>query len=273
MLCSNPIVDTIILSYSALVKIHSHLTFIPKSIKKLKLLSLQNPQLLVSILSKKNNLEVLDLTHVQLKENIYFLVDAIKNCENLKVLKLGGNLIGEYGAVDIANIIKRTTTIEELDLWGNEITSKGFSKICNALLVNKSISTINLDSNCIDDAYIGLLAQCISFSTTLKSISLNNNSITNLGAAMLSKSLKPSCSLVSLALNTNSIGNQGASKLIKHACLSNIALKIDLRYNRKIKEKGATKILKHLKSPTSIECLIDNGIIHSSMVKLIEKIH
>ena len=215
------------LSYSALELFIKVVKVLPPSIKSFKLMTLVNPQMLSDFLSIPNSLEVIDLTRVLLKENIYFIVEPLIKISTLRVLKLGGNLIGEFGAMDIANIIRKSPYLNEIEIWGNELSSNGLIKICEALMQNKNISKINIDSNNIGDDAIFSLCKCIN-QMVLKHVSLNSNCITSKGAIIIAHGLSKCNNLDSLCLNTNKISNHGAAYLIKLISRAKLSLYIDL---------------------------------------------
>ena len=71
--------------------------------------------------------------------------------QDLKVLDLTDNRLGNRGAIEICNLIKETKTIQTLILQKNRIGPSGLSHICSAMTYNQSIKVLDIRDNMIQD--------------------------------------------------------------------------------------------------------------------------
>ena len=94
-----------------------------------------------SKLSKETN--QLTLKDQKIK-HVGFLNKFLASYNELKILDLSDNKLGNRGAIEITQLIESTTTIEELTLCNNKIGPSGLQHICSALVVNKSIKKLDI---------------------------------------------------------------------------------------------------------------------------------
>jgi Ran GTPase-activating protein (RanGAP) involved in mRNA processing and transport len=76
-----------------------------------------------------------------------FLVNYLKDNQNIEVLDLSNNNIGNTGVKNITKLLEANTAITELNLSDNNIGTKGLNRLCSALAYNKSILFLNISRN------------------------------------------------------------------------------------------------------------------------------
>ncbi|KAL0241023.1 hypothetical protein GEMRC1_006259 [Eukaryota sp. GEM-RC1] len=107
----------------------------------------------LSVLLRNNNsLTSLVLSHCKLSdENFKQIVSALQlNSSRLDKLSLGGNCIGNEGAIALADTLKENLSIKTISLGSNSIGNEGAESISQALLMNTNVTLIKLFSNPID---------------------------------------------------------------------------------------------------------------------------
>ena len=96
--------------------------------------------------------------------------------QELRILDLTDNRLGNRGAIEICSLIEETTTIEVLNLQNNRIGPSGLQHICSALTINISIKHLDIRDNMIQDESLKILLAMLFRNKTLKNIKY---SITN----------------------------------------------------------------------------------------------
>lgn len=90
-------------------------------------------------------------------QSIGFLHKFLQGYQNLKILDLTDNKLGNSGAQEITHLIEETTTVEVLNLSKNGIGPAGLQRICSALTENESIKTLDIRDNAIQDESLKML--------------------------------------------------------------------------------------------------------------------
>ena len=122
------------------------------------------------------------------------------------------SLIGDAGALALAQALYHNSTLKELDLSNNSISDAGAVTLAQALHHNSTLKELCLSNNSISDAGAVALAQALHHNATLKELDLSNNSISDAGAVTLAQALHYNSTLKKLYLSNNSISDAGAVK-------------------------------------------------------------
>jgi Ran GTPase-activating protein (RanGAP) involved in mRNA processing and transport len=101
-----------------------------------------------------------------------------KNDPKLAELSMSWLNMGDYGAENLADVIKVNTVLKTLDLYQNDIGPKGGILLARALRINFSITSLNLSMNNIGDEGAEDFIETLKTSnTSLTSLSLANNHV------------------------------------------------------------------------------------------------
>lgn len=90
-------------------------------------------------------------------QNVGFLQKFLQGYQDLKVLDLTDNRLGNRGAMEITHLIAETRTIEVLNLSNNRIGPSGLQHICSALTVNESINDLDISENMVQDESLKII--------------------------------------------------------------------------------------------------------------------
>jgi hypothetical protein len=74
-------------------------------------------------------------------------VNYLKDNQNIEVLDLSNNNIGNKGVKNITKLLETNEAIRELNLSDNNIGTKGLNHLCSALSYNKSIVRLDIRRN------------------------------------------------------------------------------------------------------------------------------
>lgn len=74
-------------------------------------------------------------------------MNYLKDNQNIQVLDLSNNNIGNKGVRNITKLLKTNEAITELNLSDNNIGTKGLNHLCSALSYNKSVLSLNIKRN------------------------------------------------------------------------------------------------------------------------------
>ena len=162
--------------------------------------------------------------------------------------------IGDKGAKDLAEALKKNTFVTKLNLSNSEIGYKGALYFAELLSANRSLVALNLSNNKIGSAGAIQLGLALQHNATLEDLDLSKNQINSDGAIFLAKGLKNNNHIKDLNLADNEIGNSGVNSL-GLALKTNTALKfLDLN-NNQIEDDGAKSLAETLQFNKIIEYL------------------
>jgi Leucine-rich repeat (LRR) protein len=154
-------------------------------------------------------------------QDIQELVKALATNITLTTLNVGGNQIGDEGAIALS----ANTTLTTLSVEGNQIGDKG----AKAIAANTTLTTLNLESN-----EIGVEgAKALSANTTLTTLKIGENKMGDEEA----KALAANTTLSTLNVENNYIGDEGAKALAANTTLT----ELEIGYNQ-IGAEGATAL-------------------------------
>ena len=157
----------------------------------------------------------LDLSRQNINNDILIKILPLLSTLNITHLNLGGNNIGDEGAIALADELKTNTSIKELELYVNDIGPAGATAIAKALEENKSLTTLNLNRNKIGPTGATSLAKTLETNTSLTHLNLRCNNSGDTGATALAKALEENKSIKKINLIHNQIGSEGAIALAK----------------------------------------------------------
>lgn len=76
-----------------------------------------------------------------------FLINYLKDNQNIEVLDLSNNNIGNKGVTNITKLLEHNTNITEVNLSDNNIGTKGLNHLCSALSCNTSVRYLDIKRN------------------------------------------------------------------------------------------------------------------------------
>ena len=212
-------------------------------------------------------------------EGVFAIVETLKYCSRLRILRLDYNYIGNKGARYIAQLIEKLTNIEVVSLQGNMIGYSGATSLLKAAAKSLNLRVLDLSSNEInlDNKYI-LSAQqfqrirgshypymscsinvdpvCVNSDLSYRPkhglfISLANNRVTDEGVAYVI-SQKILLKVTKINLGDNYISSKGAQTLAKFTMLKTCALERLSLCGNGIEYKGASVLAKAFMASPSL---------------------
>lgn len=149
----------------------------------------------------------------------------------LTSLSIGGNTIGDAGAVLLGECLENGAKLRCLDISHNSVEAAGAKRLARSIQTNRVLTALDMGSNVVGDAGARCLGECLSAGCALVSLNLSLNNICCDGADALASGLAGNFSLTSLDLSLNRIEKRG-SDLLTAALQANttlLGLLIDLR--------------------------------------------
>ncbi|CAF4443711.1 unnamed protein product [Rotaria socialis] len=189
-----------------------------------------------------------------------------------KQLELSDKQIGDKGAQQLADIIRKTTTLTQLDLSKNLISDQGVQYLTDALLNNKvnliltsspfhisrlshqTIITLDLAANNIRAQGVQYVADVCRNNKILTNINLSNNQIGDNGAQHLADVIPYNTTLTTLKLENNQIGDHGAESLANALRHDTTLTTISLAVNN-IEAQGVRHLAQALSNNTTLTVL------------------
>jgi Leucine Rich repeat len=181
-----------------------------------------------------------------------------ENAPTLTELFLSTDIIGDYGAIALAEALKVNKTLKTLYVTYNSIGAAGASALAEALKVNKTLTTLNVDSNSIGQAGASALTEALKVNKTLTMLGVEENSIGDAGASALAEALKVNTTLKTLFVGGNDIGYAGASALAEALKVNKTLITLSLNENS-IGDAGASALAEALKVNTTLKTLFVLG--------------
>ena len=153
---------------------------------------------------------------------------------SLTELTLDNNIIGDAGAVALADACPMLQQLERLDLSSNAIGSTGFD--CLARTLPPTLTACDLSSNGLGDAGVAALGRAIADGrlVQLRCLYLDRNDVGDAGLTSLGRDASAAAGgalprLSELWLSNNHIGDAGASALFESLAAGAFAALGDLR--------------------------------------------
>ena len=112
----------------------------------------------------------IDLTGKKLHA-VAFLAKYLRDNQDVQVLNLSGNDIGNAGAEEIAELLRDPDcNLKELNLANNRIGASGLNSICSALCSNSSVMKLNIKNNKIEHSELKMLLALLYRNQTIMEI-------------------------------------------------------------------------------------------------------
>ena len=193
--------------------------------------------------------------------------DAILITSDLKfmavvtILYIGGNSIGDDGAVAIAEALKVNAVVTTLRLWKNSIGDEGAIAIAEGLKVNAVVTTLFLEGNIIGPEGAKAIAEALKVSAVLTTLDLGWNKIGDEGAKAITEALKVNAVLTVLWLGDNNISVDGAKAIAEALKVNTVVTELELGGNE-IGDEGAKAIAEALK----VNAVLNNlGLLNNNL--------
>ena len=172
------------------------------------------------------------------------IVSILRGARNLRELCLGGNAIGDDGAIEIANALGYHPNIRKIDLSYNNITDKGTEALSELFRQNMSIRSIDLAGNSIGDVGATTLSRGMRENRVLEELGLARNEISDVGAEALAKLLgMQSLPLMHLWLAGNQISAKGILSFGHELRCNSTLRSLDVRFNQIAQEEEVSPML------------------------------
>jgi len=140
------------------------------------------------------------------------LVKALAGKENLAIVNLSGNKIGDEGAKAIAEgLSAEGLNVPHLELGNNQIGNDGAAALGKFLESNKSVSKVYLNNNQIGDVGAAAIAAGITNNGKVSVLDLSNNKIGAAGALAIRELLASNRELAEVSLSGNHGLHTGAT--------------------------------------------------------------
>jgi len=137
-----------------------------------------------------------------------------RNLDNIKILSLQNNYIGDTYAKILFKSLKNNQILSILNLDHNQISANGIKYIEPFLLNNCSLNTLALSYNYLSASGANLLLNYLkeNSNSNLKTLDISFNGIGDKGIESLVEYIKSNKKLISLFFSGNLIGDKGLSK-------------------------------------------------------------
>lgn len=149
------------------------------------------------------------------------VADTVYKYNNIKVVCISGNNIGDKGAAAFSTLLQSTSRIISVDISSNSIGDLGCSLIFKALKENKSVIQLKIGSssgvarNTLGVKSIQQMAEMFSENKVLSEIDLSMTEITADTIQAISKGLKENKTIQVINLQNNNMQTKGASYLLR----------------------------------------------------------
>jgi hypothetical protein len=182
------------------------------------------------------------------------LADALMANTSVAILYLWDNKIGASGAVALADALKTNASVTTIYLGNNKFGAAGAVALADALKTNTALSDVNLEKNGVGDSGAAALADALKTNTSVKTLVLRSNTIRDTGAVALADALKTNGSLSTINLGYNDFGDSGALALADVFTTNTTIASINLASNN-IGDSGAVALADALKTNTTVTAI------------------
>ena len=137
-----------------------------------------------------------------------------RNCNNIKILSLQNNNIGDNSAKLLFKSLKNTQNLSILNLEHNQISSKSITYFESFLKNNRSLITLVLSYNYLSTSGCNLLLDYLkkNENSVLKTLDISYNGIGEGGIESLVNYIKSNKNIISLFLSGNYLCDKGLNK-------------------------------------------------------------
>lgn len=157
-----------------------------------------NLDMLSKLLSCNDSLQVL-----YLEENMWSISEnpiqeLASTLGSLRELHLGGNSLGDRGALILADLIASNNNLEILTCWDNSIKDEGATAIARDLTNNTTLTCLDLSQNLIGDDGAIALAAALWTNNTLQQFDISENLFWTVGRQALIEAHQLNFSIIHL---------------------------------------------------------------------------
>ncbi|XP_004343096.1 hypothetical protein CAOG_07237 [Capsaspora owczarzaki ATCC 30864] len=146
-------------------------------------------------------------------EDSLVVAEGLKENNNLQVLTLYDNQIGDAGAQAIGSALRNKANLSILYLSQNKIGDAGARAIAEGLQTSTALTDLRMSVNQIGDAGARAIGSALRTKEDLSILNLSENKISDIGACAIAKGLQTSSELTELWLFKNQIGDAGAQAI------------------------------------------------------------
>eukprot|EP01028_Stygiella_incarcerata_P010876 TRINITY_DN589_c0_g2_i4.p1 TRINITY_DN589_c0_g2~~TRINITY_DN589_c0_g2_i4.p1 ORF type:complete len:220 (-),score=58.43 TRINITY_DN589_c0_g2_i4:720-1379(-) len=173
--------------------------------------------ILAEIMRNCENVEVIILSKNRISEiGVSMLAEMLETCSTWKNLFLNENsLIGDIGAIRMAEALEINTSLVYLNLSGCEITDIGTTRIAEMVGKKCHLKTLSLSNNPIGDEGAIRMADAIERNTSLTMLELQHCNITKRSGQMFIQALEMNTTLCGLYLDGGKIGIETCDRILK----------------------------------------------------------
>eukprot|EP01104_Vermistella_antarctica_P020132 TRINITY_DN840_c0_g1_i1.p1 TRINITY_DN840_c0_g1~~TRINITY_DN840_c0_g1_i1.p1 ORF type:complete len:1486 (-),score=419.48 TRINITY_DN840_c0_g1_i1:95-4552(-) len=206
------------------------------------------------------------LSQIHLSQNMIDATGAIviaaalsAKCDMLQLLHIANNTLGPNGASTIAESFQHNSSLTELDIGGNSIGDDGAIAILKAVAKNKHLPLYRLDMQ-LNDLGSGVvkIIDPIFQETAISHLNLSFNRLGDEGARAVASILPRTPFLHALLLEGNGITFEGAN-LLANALIHNKSLAALSLANNRIENKGAIAFARVLEVNNTLSTLLLSG--------------
>eukprot|EP00668_Euglena_longa_P005161 GGOE01006065.1.p1 GENE.GGOE01006065.1~~GGOE01006065.1.p1 ORF type:complete len:1002 (+),score=287.58 GGOE01006065.1:95-3100(+) len=214
---------------------------------------------LLTALQKFTTIVELDLSNTQLDDwQCEDLCQALlANASPLRVLGLGGNVLGPVAADGIAAYVSDNQWLQAAHLEGNRLGNVGATLIAQAAAGHHSLTELDLSQNDLTDTGTQPLMLALQQIPSLTTLSLRGNELGDAAAYLLGAML-PKCALASLDLSQNMVGSEGCTHLAMGVRQRSCLVKLSLAENC-VGESGAKAFVTAVQPGSSLKSLDLSG--------------
>lgn len=174
------------------------------------------------------------------------IAGILQNSKEFSFVRLGKNILGNAGCVEIVRGLYKNFSISHLDFSSNELTHVGLYEMVEFFKVNESIMSLDISShkglhrNRFGAKGAESVNKILKQRNILTFLNLEGTAIGDSGVIAMVEGISMAKSLLSLNLSGNNIGWEGVESLTKAVLYTNI-VRLGLG-NNKIGNEGADAI-------------------------------
>lgn len=217
------------------------------------------------------NYSKLDLSFTDLEgKYLLFLSLALsKNAENLTVLNLSNNNLGDLGCKYLFKNLSQNEVLKYLNLAGNEISSIGVEFMSDYLIKKDSLTTFILQNNIIGPQGAKLLSDPIAQNKSIRAFNLSYNGISAQGAEHLQNMFKENKKIISFNFGGNYLQSKGMKHIAEGLKHNTSICYITLEWNN-IDDEGVEHMADLISSNLSLSTIdLEKNLISDQQVEQI----
>ena len=189
------------------------------------------------------------------------VAEVLQNSYEFSFLKLGKNILGNKGCIEVMQGIYKSSCISHVDFSSNELTCVGVEGMIEFFKRNQSIISLDISSHKgLHRNRLGLkgaesVNKILMNSQILMFLNLAGTGIGDEGIKVLTEGIACTKTLIALNVSSNNIGWEHIDGFVKRIVSSNI-IKLELGKN-KLGNEGAEAICNMLMGDNSNSCSVE----------------